>query len=200
MTWRDLTNIFFLLLASQILLHITPHTMSLFFKLFIHQGYTFFFQVFISLLTHLYLYKVSCANMGGNFIYHCSNIGYCTFLDNTLISWCSKKQALIASNRSDIEYPALAHAIYDFLWIYWLLKDLKFLKILIALYDDNKNAIQTIHNYVFNECTKHIEIDYHLTRQHIFQGVLHLVSIETLGQPSNLFTFIVLATFILQFF
>ena len=56
------------------------------------------------------------------------------------------------------------------------------------LYCDNYSAIYIAYKNVFYECTKHIEIDCHITRQHLKKGNLKLVSIFFADQPVDIFT------------
>jgi len=55
-------------------------------------------------------------------------------------------------------------------------------------YCDNMSAIQIAHNDTFHERSKHIEIDFHYVRQHLFQGLLQLHSIMFHDQLAYLFT------------
>ena len=46
-----------------------------------------------------------------------STIGYCFYLGDFLISWCSKKQSVVSRSSTKSEYQALANAITKLLWL-----------------------------------------------------------------------------------
>ncbi|GFZ02718.1 hypothetical protein Acr_15g0013260 [Actinidia rufa] len=117
-----------------------------------------------------------------------STTGYCFFLGDSLISWRSKKQSVVARSSTEAEYRALADATSELLWLRWLIHDLGIDSPSVALHCDNHSAIQIAHNDVFHERTKHIEIDCHFIRHHLQQGVLHLVPVRSADQPADLFT------------
>ena len=57
----------------------------------------------------------------------------------------------------------------------WLLTDIRiFLSHLTLMYCDNQSSIQMAHNSVFNEQTKHVEIDCHLTFYHLKHDTITL--------------------------
>jgi len=53
---------------------------------------------------------------------------------------------------------------------------------------DNQSAIQIVHNDVFHERTKHVEIDCYFVHHHLLQGTLHLCLIASANQLADVFT------------
>jgi hypothetical protein len=118
-----------------------------------------------------------------------STTGYCFLLDSSLISWCSKKQSVVARSNTEAEYRALADATSELLWLRWLLTDMGASQTTSTpIHCDNHNAIHIAHNDVFYERTKHIEIDCHFIRHHLQQSALHLLSISSKDQLADVFT------------
>ena len=104
-----------------------------------------------------------------------STTGYCFLLGDSLISWRSKKQTVVACSSTEAEYKALAATTAELIWLRWVLQDLGVdCSTATKLHCDNRSVIQIAYNDVFHERTKHIEIDCHFIRHHMLQGTLTL--------------------------
>ncbi|XP_019167288.1 PREDICTED: uncharacterized protein LOC109163021 [Ipomoea nil] len=115
--------------------------------------------------------------------------GFCIFLGSALISWRSKKQATVSRSSSEAEYRALAATVCEIQWITTLLRDLRIrLHKPAALFCDNKSEIAIGENHVFHERTKHLDIDCHIVREKLNQGVIKLLSVSSSAQVADGFT------------
>ena len=77
----------------------------------------------------------------------------------------------------------------EIVWLHWFLADMEaFLSHPTPMYCDNKSAIQIACNLVFHERTKHIEIDFYLTRHHFKHDTITLSFVSFLLQLANFFT------------
>lgn len=106
-----------------------------------------------------------------------------------LVSWKSKKQPKVSRSSSEARYRALTEAACEAQWLLYLLADLQLVDTKhVIIYCDNQAALHIIPNPVFHERTKHIEMDYHLVRDKVQVGILHLLPITSQQQIAYLFT------------
>ncbi|CAJ2665920.1 unnamed protein product [Trifolium pratense] len=114
-----------------------------------------------------------------------STTGYCFFIGSSLISWKSKKQNVVSRSSS----RALAQATCEGQWLLYLLKDFHISHDSpIVIYCDNQSALHIAANPVFHERTKHIEIDCHVVRDKIQQGIVHLLPVSSKDQIADILT------------
>lgn len=122
---------------------------------------------------------------------------YCVFLGHFLLSWKCKRQATVSKSSSEPEYRAMASTVCEIVWITQLLYDLgSHNSIHVTLFCDNQFALHIASNHMFHEHTKHIDIDCHIVRNKVKEGLIKTAHISTHEQPADLFTKALAASFV----
>ena len=104
-----------------------------------------------------------------------STTGLLVFLGNNPISWSAKKQSTVSRSSTEAEYRALASTAAELSWLRTLFKKIcVFLHHIPVIWCDNVSAIALSANPVFHSRTKHLEVDYHFTREKVLRKQLQI--------------------------
>ena len=115
--------------------------------------------------------------------------GFCVFLGTSLVSWKTKKQKTVSKSSAEAEYRSMFATTSELEWITHLLQDMHIpISLPITLFCDNKAAQHIAANPVFHECTKHIRVDCHYTRDKIVEGFLQTNHVPSHDQLADIFT------------
>ena len=115
------------------------------------------------------------ANWAGDLDSRGSTTGYVFFLNESAISWKSKRQQTAATSTTGAEYMSLYSAAQAAVWLQRLLQDLNYGKdTSTVLYQDNQGCIALAKNPVYHTRTKHINIKYHYLREQVEREVIKL--------------------------
>ncbi|XP_058784319.1 secreted RxLR effector protein 161-like [Vicia villosa] len=91
------------------------------------------------------------------------------------ISWCSKKQPVVALSSREAEYIAGSYAVCDAIWIRSALEEMEVkVKNPLVLQIDNKSASNQAKNPVLHGRSKHIEGRFHFLREKVNRGELEV--------------------------
>ncbi|XP_015161264.1 uncharacterized mitochondrial protein AtMg00810-like [Solanum tuberosum] len=115
--------------------------------------------------------------------------GYLVLMEDSPISWKSKKQAIVSLSSAEAEYRVVRQVVGELVWLERLLDELTVkCSLPIHVHFDSQAAVHIAKNSVFHERTKHIEIDCHFVRSKLQQGFITLHHISTDSQLADIFT------------
>ena len=117
-----------------------------------------------------------------------SKSGYGFLLGDSLISWNSQKQSVIAQSAAEAEYYAAVSAANEGLWLKQLMKDLGYEQGTISIFEDNKACISLTKNPEDHKRTKHIQVKYHVVRDYVAKNLVKFVYCSTKDQLADIFT------------
>ncbi|GJR59853.1 putative RNA-directed DNA polymerase [Tanacetum coccineum] len=93
---------------------------------------------------------------------------YCVFMENSLVSWKSKKRVMVSRSSSEAEYRAMCNVCCKVMWIKKVLTDLHVdISLPVEMNCDNSSAIQISANPILHERSKHFEIDLYFLREKV---------------------------------
>ncbi|KAE8666831.1 1-aminocyclopropane-1-carboxylate [Hibiscus syriacus] len=126
---------------------------------------------------------------GGELIDRRSVSGYCTYVWGNLVTWRSKKQAIVSRSSVESKFRAMTLGICEGMWIKRLLTELDLdYKKNFEIFSDSQSAMSIVKNPVQHDRMKHIEIDKYFIYEKINNGVAKLQYIPTKKQLANIFT------------
>jgi len=118
-----------------------------------------------------------------------STTGYVFQIGGAPISWTSKKQKTTALSSTEAEYMAATQATKEAIYLRRLLKDLGHEQTSpTVIREDNQGTIAIARNPCHHERTKHIDIQYHFTREKIESGDIMLEYCQTEDQVADIMT------------
>jgi hypothetical protein len=118
-----------------------------------------------------------------------STSGFAIFLGDSLVSWSSKRKAMVSRSSAEAEYRGLANAVLECTWLRQLLRELHCdAPKATTVYCDNISSAYMARNPVHHRRTKHIEIDIHFVRDKVALGELRVMRIPSARQFADIFT------------
>ncbi|GKB88516.1 hypothetical protein Tco_0960788, partial [Tanacetum coccineum] len=99
---------------------------------------------------------------------------------------CPKTRNYVSA---ESEYRCLTSTTCEIIWVIKVLKDLGVDGLLPAhLYCDSNSAILIVENPFFHEKTKHFEIDLHLVREKVSDGIVKVLKVDSASNVTDVFT------------
>jgi len=129
------------------------------------------------------------ADWGGCLDTRKSTHGYVFLFNNSAITWKSKLQSVVALSSTEAEYMGACFASKECVWLRYLLAELGVEQTEPTLIlTDNQSSIKLMENPVHHDRTKHIDIQYHFTRELLVNGKVDFKFVETEKQVADFLT------------
>ncbi|WVY95082.1 hypothetical protein V8G54_034170 [Vigna mungo] len=129
------------------------------------------------------------ADFRGDQVERKSTSGNIFFINDTPVSWSSKKQTIVALLSCEAEYVAGCSAVCQGIWLCELLKHLRIqTEESFELKMDNTFAMSLARNPISHGRSKHIDVKFHFLREMVNQGKVVLKHCKTEFQLAYLFT------------
>lgn len=116
------------------------------------------------------LIAYSDADFAGDLVKSKSTSGYIILYGGGPVSWCSRKQSVVAQSTTEAEYTAAAQCCQEMKYIKAFLHELLGEQIQMTLYVDNQSAIQMIKSGQITRRSKHIDVKFHFVSDELSRG------------------------------
>jgi hypothetical protein len=114
---------------------------------------------------------------------------FCVFLGDSLVSWSSKRQAIVSCSSAEAEDRGVANVAAECCWLRHLLDELHVpIGKATIVYCDNVSAVYLSENSVHHGRTKHVELDVHFVREKVAVGAIRVVHVPTQQQLADIMT------------
>ncbi|XP_062197279.1 secreted RxLR effector protein 161-like [Phragmites australis] len=139
--------------------------------------------------TEIELIGYSDSDFAGDAVDRRSTSGMVFFLSESLITWASQKQKVVALSSCEAEYIAVATTACQGIWLSRLIGELtgadprKF-----QLFVDNKSALELCKNPVHHGRSKHIDTRFHFIRECVSEERMNIDHVRTEEQVANILT------------
>ena len=108
-----------------------------------------------------FLHGFADANWAGDVTTRKSTSGYVFQIDESTVSWKSKRQSIVALSSTEAEYVSLCGATQEAIWLQVLLDGMGFTqKNATTIHEDNQGAITFAKNPAHHSRTKHIDVKF----------------------------------------
>ena len=115
--------------------------------------------------------------------------GFSFHFGQGVVSWSSKKQAVVALLSTEAEYIAQTHAAKEAVWIRKFVIEVQGTTHgPLTMLCDNQGAIALSKDNKFNSRTKHIDLCYHFIREAVDEGKINVQYIPTAENITDIFT------------
>lgn len=118
----------------------------------------------------------------------CSTSGSCVFFSPNLVSWCAKKQTVVARSSTEAEFRSLAATTAEIIWLQSLLHELHVKLPSPIIYCDNMSTVALSHNPILHARTKHMELDLFFVRERVLSKQLKILHIPSEEQCADILT------------
>lgn len=139
--------------------------------------------------SHVHLHGYSDADYGGDDQTRKSTSAYTFFIADSLVSWRSKRQPVVALSTTEAEYIAAVSAGQEGMSLRTLLKELGYTQSHpTPLLLDNQSAIRVARNPEHQSRIKHMDIRYHWFRNVVQDKIFAVDYIETQNMAADILT------------
>ena len=139
--------------------------------------------------TNFNLYAFCDADWGCDLDDRRSTSGMCIYFGQNLISWSSKKQAVVSHSTTEAEYRSLASTVTELIWLKALLSELHLPPSMIpSIYCDNQSTVLLTANPILHNRSKHFELDLHFVREKVASRQVSVSHIPAHDQAADILT------------
>ena len=115
--------------------------------------------------------------------------GFIFCFNGSPITWQSKRQTIVTTSSTEAEYVAAYEGTKEAMWLRNLFEDMGCVpEGPTILYEDNDGCRAQTENPLHHKKTKHVQINYHLTRQMVEEGIVKLERVGTGDQVADIMT------------